>query len=101
MTGTVSSFEPDTLERIGGLAPLWPRWLNAETLGAEVIAGALELGCRGVAVEWQSIDDGTMVQARAAGLEVVAWTVRRRATFDRLTRLGVAAVCVEAAALDG
>ena len=97
----VSSFEPDTLERIGGLAPLWPRWLNAETLDAAVIAEALELGCRGVAVEWQSIDEGTMGLARAAGLEVVAWTVRRRATFDRLTRLGVAAACVEAAALDG
>ncbi len=97
----VSSFEPDTLERIGGLAPLWPRWLNAATLDAEVIAEALELGCRGVAVEWQSIDEGSMGLARTAGLEVVAWTVRRRATFDRLTRLGVAAACVEAAALDG
>jgi glycerophosphoryl diester phosphodiesterase len=97
----VSSFERATLERIGGLAPLWPRWLNAETLGPEVIADALEIGCRGVAVEWQSIDEGTMELAQAAGLEVAAWTVRRRATFDRLTRLGVAAVCVEAAALDG
>ncbi len=97
----VSSFEPATLERIGGLAPLWPRWLNAEALGPDVIARALELGCRGVAVEWQSIDEGTMGLARAAELEVAAWTVRRRATFDRLTRMGVAAVCVEAAALDG
>ena len=97
----VSSFEPDTLERIGGLAPLWPRWLNAATLDAEVIAEALGLGCRGVAVEWQSIDEGSMGLARTAGLEVVAWTVRRRATFDRLTRLGIVAACVEAAALDG
>lgn len=97
----VSSFEPDTLERVGGLAPLWPRWLNAVALDAALIAEALELGCRGVAVEWQSIDEGAMGLARAAGLEVVAWTVRRRATFDRLTRLGVAAACVEAAALDG
>ena len=80
---------------------MWSRWLNARTLDAEVIATAVDLGCRGVAVEWQSIDEGSMAMARAAGLEVVAWTVRRRATFDRLTRLGVAAVCVEAAALDG
>jgi glycerophosphoryl diester phosphodiesterase len=97
----VSSFEPDTLERVGGLAPLWPRWLNAHTFDAEVIANAQALGCRAVSVEWQSIDEGSMAMARAAGLEVVAWTVRRRATFDRLTRLGVAAICVEAAALDG
>ncbi len=97
----VSSFSHDTLERIGGLAPLWPRWLNAHTLDAEVVADALALGCRGVSVEWQAIDEGAMAIARTAGLEVVAWTVRRRATYDRLTRLGVAAICVEAAALDG
>ena len=39
--------------------------------------------------------------AAAAGLDVAAWTVRRRATFDRLAGLGIAAVCVEASALDG
>jgi hypothetical protein len=32
---------------------------------------------------------------------VASFTVRRRATFERLARLGVVAVCVEAAALDG
>ena len=36
--------------------------------------------------------------ANEAGLEVAAWTVRRRSTFLRLGRLGVRAVCVEAAA---
>lgn len=97
----VSSFEPDTLERIAGLAPLWPRWLNAWTLDAGVIATAQELECRGVSVDWQSIDARSIRSARAAELEVAAWTVRRRATFDRLTRLGVVAVCVEAAALEG
>jgi glycerophosphoryl diester phosphodiesterase len=97
----VSSFHAGTLERIGGLAPAWPRWLNSESLDATVIATAVELGCRGVAVRWESIDEGTMGLARAAGLEVAAWTVRRRATFDRLSRLGVIAACVEAAALDG
>ena len=36
-----------------------------------------------------------------AGLDVAAWTVRRRTTYGRLQRLGVIAACVEAAALDG
>ena len=36
-----------------------------------------------------------------AGLEIAARTVRRRPTFVRLERLGVVAVCAEAAALDG
>jgi glycerophosphoryl diester phosphodiesterase len=97
----VSSFEPAALERIGGLAPLWPRWLNADDASAATIATALELGCRGISVEWHALDRAAVARVRAADLAVVAWTVRRRATFDRLDRLGVAAVCVAAAALDG
>jgi glycerophosphoryl diester phosphodiesterase len=97
----VSSFEPATLERVAGLAPAWPRWLNSHTLDALDIASALELRCRGVSAEWEAVHAGSVAEAHAAGLEVAAWTVRRRTTFDRLSRLGVAAVCVEAAALDG
>jgi glycerophosphoryl diester phosphodiesterase len=97
----ISSFEAATLERIGGHAPTWPRWLNAEDLSASTVALAVELGCRGISAEWRAIDARAMARARAAGLEVAAWTVRRRPTFTRLERLGVVAVCVEAAALDG
>jgi len=97
----VSSFEPSTLEGVARLAPTWPRWLNSATLDAATIADALALGCRGVAVQWRALDRGSVGRARAAGLEVASFTVRRRATFERLARLGVVAVCVEAAALDG
>jgi hypothetical protein len=41
-----------------------------------------------------------MRRARAAGLDLAAWTVLRPATRDRLFRLGVIACCVESAALD-
>ena len=75
----VSSFEPATLERVRGLAPAWPRWLNSQTLDADVVATAAQLDCRGVSVWFEAIDDATMAMARAAGLEVAAWTVRRRA----------------------
>ena len=47
-----------------------------------------------------AIDRRGVDAARAAGLDVAAWTVRRRPTFDRLARLGVVAVCVEGRALD-
>jgi glycerophosphoryl diester phosphodiesterase len=97
----VSSFEPGTLERIGGFAPGWPRWLNAIDASPATIATAVELGCHGISVEWHAIDRAAMVRARTAELEVAAWTVRRRPTVERLERLGVGAVCVEAAALDG
>src|SRR5688572_12810852 len=101
VNAVVSSFEPDTLERVAGLVPSWPRWLNAVDLEPETIGTAMELECRAISVDWRAIDPGSMARARAAGLDVAAWTVRRRATAARLQRLGVIASCVEAAALDG
>lgn len=97
----VSSFVPAALEGVARRAPNWPRWLNVVTLDRAATADAIELGCRGVAAEWHSLDADSVALAKAAGLEVAAWTVRRRSTFDRLADLGVDAVCVEAAALDG
>ncbi len=95
----VSSFELPALETMARLAPSWPRWLNAGVLGPESVRVALELGCRGISAEWHSIEERSIVTAREQGLEVAAWTIRRRSTFERLARLGVAAVCVEGAAL--
>lgn len=97
----VSSFEPDTLERVGRLAPSWPRWLNAMDLSPGTIRVAMELECRGISAEWRAIDPAAMARARAAEVDVAAWTVRRRPTAARLERLGVVAICAEAAALDG
>jgi glycerophosphoryl diester phosphodiesterase len=97
----ISSFDHRALEAVGRHAPTSPRWLNSATLDAEVVETAARLGCRGVSVEWHALDAGACEQARSAGLDVAAWTVRRRSTFDRLERMGVVAVCVEAAALDG
>jgi glycerophosphoryl diester phosphodiesterase len=101
VNAVVSSFEPGTLERVAGLVPAWPRWLNAKDLEPATIAAATELDCRAISVEWHAIDQSSMARARAAGLEVAAWTVRRRPTAARLARLGVIASSVEAAALDG
>ena len=97
----VSSFHPYALEPIARLAPAWERWLNSHTLAPGVIETAQALGCTGVAVQWRALDKRSVALVLAAGLEVIAWTVRRRPTFDRLARIGVGAMCVEAAALDG
>lgn len=97
----VSSFEPATLRRIGGWAPAWGRWLNAHDASPATVQIALDLGCRGISIEWRALDGDSIAEAQAAGLEVAAWTVRRRATARRLERLGVVAICAEAAALDG
>jgi len=97
----VSSFAPATLDAVGRLRPRWHRWLNAAELSAGNVATAATLGCRAIAAEWHSIDLAGVARARRSGLEVVAWTVERPATFERLSRIGVTAVCVERAALDG
>ncbi|HEX4898802.1 MAG TPA: glycerophosphodiester phosphodiesterase, partial [Candidatus Limnocylindrales bacterium] len=97
----VSSFEADTIAWIGDQRPGWPRWLNAMDLAPSTLRLAAELGCSGVSVEWHEIDAAGMTRAASMGLEVAAWTVGRRATAARLERLGVVAICVEAAALDG
>jgi glycerophosphoryl diester phosphodiesterase len=101
VSAVVSSFEPVTLERVGGLAPAWPRWLNTWNLSDATIRQAVELGCQAISVDFHAIDHGSLAAARTAGLDVAAWTVRRRTTYGRLQRLGVVAACVEAAALDG
>ena len=97
----VSSFDRGALAGVAHRAPGWPRWLNTSVLDRGVIDSALALGCQGVSVDWRALDLGSVALARAKGLEVAAWTVRRRTTFDRLARLGVVAVCVEGSALDG
>ncbi len=97
----ISSFEPPTLVAIGQRLPGWGRWLNTEDLAPATLSLAVGLGCRGVSVLWGAITPAAFARASAVGLEVAAWTVRRRATFDRLGRIGVVACCVEAAALEG
>ena len=97
----VSSFDADSLAWLAGERPAWPRWLNAMDMSAATLRLGTALGCRGVSVQWRAIDAGAMARATAAGLEVAAWTVRRRSTAARLDRLGVVAICVVAAALDG
>jgi glycerophosphoryl diester phosphodiesterase len=101
VNGVVSSFLPETLERIGRLVPTWPRWLNSHDMNDATIRTAVELGCQAVSVDFRVLDAASFGAARDAGLEVASWTVRRRTTYGRLQRLGVIAACVEAAALDG
>ena len=95
----ISSFDPAALAAVGRRAPTWPRWLNTRILDDATVSSAQTLGCRGVSVEWHALDAVSMGLAHKARLDVAAWTVRRRSTFDRLERQGIVAVCVEAAAL--
>ena len=97
----VSSFDPDVLRQIADEDWPWPRWGNAPLVTPAILSLAAELGCAGLAVNWQAIDDIAAAAVRRAGLTLAAWTVREGDAFDRLQGLGVMAMCVEAEALDG
>jgi glycerophosphoryl diester phosphodiesterase len=97
----VSSFDPDVVRQFASEGWPWPWWGNAPVVLPEIIELAVQLGCQGLAVEWHAVDDASVSAIRAAGLTLAAWTVRESATFSRLDALGVAAMCVEAEALDG
>ena len=97
----VSSFEPATLVAMRECLPGWRRWLITEDLAPSTLLPRHRAGLLGAwPSSWGAITPRAVREARATGLEVVAWTVRRVATMDRLARLGVMACCVEGAALD-
>jgi glycerophosphoryl diester phosphodiesterase len=97
----LSSFDPDILGWLADERPSWPRWLNALDLAPATVARATELGCSTISAWWPGIDAAGVARATDAGLDVAAWTVRELDDYRRLEALGVTAICVEAAALDG
>ncbi len=97
----ISSFDRRTLATVRRLEPAWPCWLNTVWLSDRAIRAAHALGCAGIAAEWHRIDALRAERVRAVGLDLAAWTVRDPAARDRLTGQGVAAACVEGAALPG
>lgn len=97
----ISSFHPPSLRSMAALLPGWTLWLGTMDMEPASLAQAVALGCAGVSTDWRTITPPAMRRARDLGLEVAAWTVRRRPTYRRLERLGVVVQCVEAGALDG
>lgn len=97
----VSSFDRRALAVVRRLVPAWPTWLLTAWLSDRAIGAAADLGCAGIAAEWHRIDERRAARARAAGLDLAAWTVRDAAVRDRLAALGVVAACVEGDALPG
>ena len=69
--------------RCGGLRRRWPRWLNARDLTAATIAlGRASSAAAAISAEWHAHRRARRRTRRAPpGLEVAAWTVRRRPTY--------------------
>ena len=97
----VSSFERDVLEWLAAERPTWPRWLNARDLLPATLDLATSLGCSAISVWWRAIGPRRVERARAAGLDIAAWTITNREDYRRVEALGAIAICAEGAALDG
>jgi len=91
----LSSFHPAVLRRVEERAPSWPRWLNAETAAEAEQANAL--GCVGLSVSMELLNDANINRWRAAGLEVVAWTIRDVQGAEWASDPRLTALCVEGA----
>ena len=94
----VSSFDLESLEAIGTFAPWSDRWVISERTDA--IEAAERLGCSGVAIDHDALDDVAIRTAHDRGLKVMAWTVVDPEIRDRLALHGVDAIGVEGDALD-
>jgi myo-inositol-1(or 4)-monophosphatase/deoxyribonuclease-2 len=89
----VSSFYPGVLRAVEERAPGWSRWLNAES--AEEAEQATQLGCVGLSVSMDLLNDASISRWRDAGLEVAAWTLRGVQGAAWASDLRLTALCVE------
>jgi len=89
----ISSFHPGVLRAVQERAPGWPRWLNAETTAEAEQATAL--GCVGLSVSMDLLNDASISRWRDAGLEVAAWTLRGMQGAAWASDLRLTALCVE------
>jgi glycerophosphoryl diester phosphodiesterase len=89
----VSSFYPGALRAVAERAPGWSRWLNAES--AEEAEQATQLGCVGLSVSMDLLNDASISRWRDAGLEIAAWTLRGVQGAAWASDLRLTALCVE------
>jgi myo-inositol-1(or 4)-monophosphatase/deoxyribonuclease-2 len=89
----VSSFHPGVLRAAQERAPGWSRWLNAETVTEAEQATAL--GCVGLSVSMDLLNDASISRWCGAGLEVAAWTLRGVQGAAWASDLRLTALCVE------
>lgn len=85
----LSSFQPQSLQAAQAVQPHLPRGLLLDTLPADWLQTAQQLGCSAVICQhslWTSV---TVAQARTAGFQTLSYTVNDIASVKRLQVLGV------------
>lgn len=89
----ISSFYRGVLRAVAERAPGWSRWLNAATTAEAEQSTAL--GCVGVSVAMELLNDININRWHNAGLEVAAWTLRGAEGAAWASDARLTALCVE------
>ncbi len=84
----LSSFQPLALQAARAEQPHLPRGLLLDTLPANWLQTAQQLGCSAVICQHQLWNAATVAQARSAGLKMLSYTVNDTASVQRLLALG-------------
>ncbi len=85
----LTSFQLDALEGARDAAPQLPRGLLLDQMRTGWLENALELGCVAVVCNHALWDQSTVMQARSAGLRLLAYTVNDEWAAGRLIELGL------------
>jgi glycerophosphoryl diester phosphodiesterase len=93
----VHSFDHRIIARLGGQRPALPRGILSASYPVNPVAQLTAAGASVLWQQWHLIDDDLVTAVRAAGAEVIAWTVNEEAAADRLARMGVFGLCTDRA----
>ncbi|MDM0056202.1 glycerophosphodiester phosphodiesterase [Variovorax fucosicus] len=84
----LTSFQPAALAGARDTAPGLPRGLLLDTLRADWLDAALQLGCVAIVCNHALWNAATVAQAQAAGLRTLSYTVNDEWAAERLVALG-------------
>ena len=91
----LTSFDRAALEGAQAVAPHLPRGLLLDSLRADWITAAQNLGCIAIVCNHALWDRSTVAQARAAGLKTLSYTVNDDWAAQRLQALGTDAIITD------
>jgi len=89
----VHSFDHRIVHRLGMQAPWLRRGILLTAYVVDPVAVLEAAGASTLWQAWEQIDEELVAQVHAAGAEVVAWTVNEIGDLERLSRMGVDALC--------
>lgn len=89
----VHAFDHRIVARLVGRRPGLSAGVLSTSYPLDPVAPVLAAGARTLWQEWHLIDAALVERCRAAGIDVIAWTVNARPAVEALAAMGVRGVC--------